>query len=127
VAAVGDANKAKHGTRAKLVKEAKTTDRWCPLQQVPVTQEAKTKQRMICLINLLGEVYTEDNCGNKHPKVCSVPAHSKGKVQMSTCKLWHMRVPFAGSGPTQGRTQGNSEEERPHPSLQQQGQQEQAS
>jgi hypothetical protein len=46
-------------------------------------------------------VCTADNCGNKHPKVCNIPAHSKGKVRRSTCKLWHMRVPFAG------RTQGN--------------------
>jgi hypothetical protein len=42
-AAVREDNKAKHGARAKLVEEAKTTDRWCLLQHVPVTQEAKAK------------------------------------------------------------------------------------
>jgi hypothetical protein len=63
----------------------------------------------------LGEVCTADNCGNKHPKVCSIPAHRKGKVPRSTCKLWHMWVPFAGSGRTQGRTQRNSNKRRNGP------------
>jgi hypothetical protein len=75
--------------------------RWCLSQYIPAEQEAKAKQRKICPINIRGEVCTADNCGNKHPKVCNIPAHSKGKILRSTCKLWHMRVPFAG------RTQGN--------------------
>jgi hypothetical protein len=55
-------------------------------------------------------VCTADNCGNKHPKVCNLPAHSKGKVPRSTCKLWHMWVQFAG------RTQGNFTGRRNGPS-----------
>jgi hypothetical protein len=49
-------------------------------------------------------VCTADICGNKHPKVCIVAAHGKGKIPKATCTLWHMRVPFAGAGAT---TQGN--------------------
>jgi hypothetical protein len=37
------------------------------------------------------------NCGNKHPKVCLVTVHGKGKIPKATCSLWHMRVPFAGN------------------------------
>jgi hypothetical protein len=53
--------------------------------------------KKVCPVNLRGEVCTASNCGNKHPKICLVADHSKGKIPKSTCSLWHMRVPFAGS------------------------------
>jgi hypothetical protein len=47
------------------------------------------------------------SCGNKHPKVCLVADHSKGKIPKATCSLWHMRVPFAGNaGNITGRRNG---------------------
>jgi hypothetical protein len=42
------------GNRAKLIEKAKTTDMWCLLRFIPTTQEAMTKQRKICPINLRG-------------------------------------------------------------------------
>jgi hypothetical protein len=44
-------------------------------------------------VNLRGEVCTADNCGSKHPQVCLVADHVKGKIPKSTCMLWHMRIP----------------------------------
>jgi hypothetical protein len=58
---------------------------------------ARDKSRKVCLLNLRGEVCTASNCGNKHPKVCLVADHSKGKIPKATCSLWHMRIPFAGN------------------------------
>jgi hypothetical protein len=52
-------------------------------------------------------VCTASNCGNKHPKVCLVADHSKGKIPKATCSLWHMLVPFAGNaGNVTGRRNG---------------------
>jgi hypothetical protein len=55
---------------AKLAKLAKSTDLWCLLPYVPLSQEAKDKakqkQRKVCLVNLRGEVCMADNCGSKH-------------------------------------------------------------
>jgi hypothetical protein len=72
-------------------------DLWCLSPFTPVTQEAMDKTRKVCPVNLRGEVCTASNCGNKHPKVCLVADHSKGKIPKATCSLWHMRVPFAGN------------------------------
>jgi hypothetical protein len=36
-------------------------------------------------------------CGSKHPKVCLVADHGKGKIPKATCLLWHMRVLFEGN------------------------------
>jgi hypothetical protein len=70
-------------------------------------QEARDKPRKVCPLNLRGEVCTASNCGNKHPKVCLVANHSKGKIPKATCSLWHMRVPFAGNaGNVTGRRNG---------------------
>jgi hypothetical protein len=78
----------------------------------PVTQEATDKPRKVCPLNLRGEVCTASNCGNKHPKVCLVADHSKGKIPKATCLLWHMRIPFAGNaGNATGRRNGSN-----HPS-----------
>jgi hypothetical protein len=76
---------------------------------VPLTQEAKAKQRKVCPVNLRGEVCMANNCGNKHPKVCIVADHGKGKIPKATCALWHMRVLFAG------KTQGNFTQRRSGP------------
>jgi hypothetical protein len=54
---------------AKRVKLARSTDLWCLLPFVPVTQEARDKPRKVCPLNLRGEVCTAANCGNKHPTV----------------------------------------------------------
>jgi hypothetical protein len=83
----------------KLVKMAKSTD---------LMQEAKAKQRKVCPVNLRGEVCTANNCGSKHPKVCLVADHGKGKIPKATCALWHMWVPFAGKiqGNFTGRRSG---------------------
>jgi hypothetical protein len=83
------------------VKLAKSTDLWCLLPYVPLSQEAKDKQRKVCPVNLRGEVCTANNCGSNHPRFCLVVDHGKGKIPKATCALWHMRVPFAG------KSQGN--------------------
>jgi hypothetical protein len=105
----GDVNatssKAKLAKLAKLVKLAKSTDLWCLLPYVPLLQEAKDKQRKVCPVNLRGEVCMALNCASKHPEVCLVANHGKGKIPKATCTLWHMRVPFASPG---GKSQGNS-------------------
>jgi ATP-dependent exoDNAse (exonuclease V) alpha subunit len=51
-------SKAKLAKLAKLVKLAKSTALWCLLPYVPLTQEAKDKQRKVC---------PASNCGSKHP------------------------------------------------------------
>jgi hypothetical protein len=90
-------NKAKSAKLAKLVKLAKPTNLWCLSPYIPLSQEArdtqKYRQRKVCLVNLPGEVCTADNCRSKHPKVCLVADHRKGKIPNATCTLWHMRIP----------------------------------
>jgi hypothetical protein len=100
------------GELAKRVKLVRSTDLWCLLPFVPVTQEARDKPRKVCLLNLRGEVCTAANCGSKHPKVCLVADPSKGNIPKVTCLLWHMRIPFAGNaGNATGRRNGSN-----HPS-----------
>jgi hypothetical protein len=94
---------AKLAKLSMLIKAAKSTDLWCLSPFVPAMQEAKAKQRKVCPVNLRGEVCTANNCGNKHPKVCIVAAHGKGKIPKATCALWHMRVPFTTQGNFTGR------------------------
>jgi hypothetical protein len=96
---------AKLSQISKLVERAKTTDLGRLSPFLLSTQEAMAKQRKVCPMNLRGEVCTTNNCGNKHPKVCIVAAHGKGKIPKATCTLWQMRVPFAGTGAM--TTQGN--------------------
>jgi hypothetical protein len=52
----GDVNatssEAKSAKQAKLVKSDKSTDLWCLSPYVPLSQEAKDKQRKVCLVNL---------------------------------------------------------------------------
>jgi hypothetical protein len=98
-------SEAKLAKLAKLVKLAKSTDLWCLSPYVPLSQEAKDKQRKVCLVNLRGEVCTANNCGSKHPEVCLVADHGKGKIPKAMCALWHMRVPFANP---RAKSQGNS-------------------
>jgi hypothetical protein len=76
---------------------ARSTALWCLSSFTPVTQEAMDKTRKVCPVNLRGEVCRASNCGNKHPKVCLVADHRKGKIPKVTCLLWHMCVPFAGN------------------------------
>jgi hypothetical protein len=78
------------------------------LPYIPLLQEAKDKQRKVCLVNLRGEVCTTNNCG-KHLKVCLVADRCKGKVPKTMCSLWHMRVPFTA------KWQGNFTERRSSP------------
>jgi hypothetical protein len=52
---------------------------------------------------------------NKHPKVCNVAAHGKGKIPKATCTLWHMRVPFARTTRTQGNFTGGKNCSNPPP------------
>jgi hypothetical protein len=96
-----------------LVKLAKSTNLWCLLPYVPLLQETKDKQRKVCLVNLQGEVCTANNCGCKHPKVCLVTDHGKGKIPKATCALWHMRVSFAGK--SQGNFSGRRSGPKPPP------------
>jgi hypothetical protein len=67
------------------------------LISVPVRRSdprvAKPGPPKVCPVNLRGEVCTADNCGSKHPQVCLVADHGKGKIPKSTCVLWHMRMP----------------------------------
>jgi hypothetical protein len=63
-------------------------------------------------VNLRGEVCMANNCGSKHPKVCLVGDHDKGKIPKATCALWHMQVPFASP---RGKSQGNSTGRRSGP------------
>jgi hypothetical protein len=94
-------NEAKSSKLAKLVKLAKSTNMWCLSPHVPLSQEARDKdkqrQRKVCPVNLRGEVCTADNCGSKHPEVCLVAHHGKGKIPKATCTLWHMRIPRGNS------------------------------
>jgi hypothetical protein len=100
-------SKAKSAKLAKLVKLAKSTALWCLSPYDPMTQEAKDKQRKVCPVNLRREVCTASNCGSKHPKVCLVADHGKGKIPKATCSLWYMRVPFtAAQGNFTGRRNG---------------------
>jgi hypothetical protein len=100
----GESDKSKLAKRVKL---ARSTDLRCLSPFTPVTQEAMDKPRKVCPFNLWGEVCTASNCGSKHPKVCLLADHSKGKIPKATCSLWHMRVPFAGStGNVIGRRNG---------------------
>jgi hypothetical protein len=69
-----------------------------------------------------GEVCMAYSCGNKHPKVCIMADHSKGKIPNATCALWHMRVPFAGKTAPEKL---HREVKRPKPFLRQQGEQQQ--
>jgi hypothetical protein len=64
-------------------------------------------------VNFRGEVCTANNCGSKHPKVCLVADHGKGKIPKATCVLWHMQVPFAGK--SQGKFTGRRSGPRPPP------------
>jgi hypothetical protein len=98
---------------AKLAKMAKSTDLWCLSPFVPLSQEVKAKQRKVCPVNFRGEVCTANNCGSKHPKVCLVADHGKGKIPKATCVLWHMQVPFAGK--SQGKFTGRRSGPRPPP------------
>jgi hypothetical protein len=82
---------------AKQVKLAKSTAMWCLSPFTPLLKEAKVKPRKVCPVNLRGEVCTANNCSSKHPKVCLVADHGKGKIPKATCLLWQMRVPFAGN------------------------------
>jgi hypothetical protein len=90
-------NKSKSAKLAKLVKLVNSTSLWCLSPHVPLSQEARDKdkqrQRKVCPVNLRGEVCTADNCGSKHPQVCLVADHGKRKIPKSTCILWHMRIP----------------------------------
>jgi hypothetical protein len=99
-------SKAKLAKLAKRVKLAKSTALWCLSPFTPLTQEAKDKPRKVCPVNLRGEVCTASNCGSKHPKVCLVADHGKGKISKATCSLWHMRVPFTATGNFTGRRSG---------------------
>jgi hypothetical protein len=84
---------AKSAKLAKLVERAKSTNLWCLLPHVPLEAKDKQKQRKVCPVNLREEVCTADNCGSKHPKVCLVADHGKGKIPKTMCMLWHMRIP----------------------------------
>jgi hypothetical protein len=101
-------SKAKSAKLAKLVKLAKSTALWCLLPYVPLTQEAKDKQRKVCPVNLRGEVCTASNCSGKHSKVCLVANHGKGKIPKATCSLWDMQVPFTAKW--QGNFTGRKKE-----------------
>jgi hypothetical protein len=90
---VKSAKLAKFTKLANLVERAKSTDLWCLSLHVPLEAKDKQKQRKVCPVSLRGEVSTADNCGSKHPQVCLVANHSKGKIPKSTCMLWHMRIP----------------------------------
>jgi hypothetical protein len=91
-------SKAKLDELAKRVMLAKSTALWCLSPYTPLTQEAKDKQRKVCPVNLRGEVCMASNCGSKHPKVCLVADHGKGKIRKATCSLWHIWVPFTATG-----------------------------
>jgi hypothetical protein len=64
-------------------------------------------------VNLQGEVCTANNCASKHPKVCLVADHGKGKIPKAMCTLWHMRVPLTGK--LQGNFTGRRSGPKPPP------------
>jgi hypothetical protein len=105
---VEEGNHNATSSEAKLSKLAKLA-LWCLLPYITLLQEAKDKQRKVCPVNLRGEFCTANNCGSKHPKVCLVANHGKGKIPKATCTLWHMRVPLTG------KSQGNFTERRSGP------------
>jgi hypothetical protein len=97
-------SKAKLAKLAKRVKLAKSTALWCLSPYTPLTQEAKDKQREVCMAS---------NCGSKHPKVRLLANQGKGKIPKAMCSLWHMRVPFTATGNfTRRRSDRWQEEQR---------------
>jgi hypothetical protein len=100
---------------AKLVKLAKSTALWCLSPYVLLLLDAKDKQSKVCPFNLRGEICTASNCGSKHPKVCLVADHGKGKIPKATCSLWHMRVPFTAK--SQGNFTGRRSGPKPPPAA----------
>jgi hypothetical protein len=99
---------------AKFAKLAKSTDLWCLSPYVPLSQEAKDKdkqkQSKVCAVNLREEVCTVDKCGNKHTEVCLMADLVKGKIHKATCTLWHMQIPL-----TRGNSTGNSSNNNARP------------
>jgi hypothetical protein len=93
-------SEAKSAKLAKLVKLAKSTNMWCLSPHVPLSQEARDKdkqsQRKVCPVNLRGEVCMADNCWSKHLEVCLVADHGKGKIPRATCTLWHIPTKHSG-------------------------------
>jgi hypothetical protein len=110
-----EAKSAKLAKLAKLARLAKSTSLWCLMPYIPLTQEAKDKQRKVCLVNLRGEACTASNCGSKHPKVCLMADHNKGKIPKATCWLWHMRYPFTAK--LQGNFTGRRSGPKPPPAT----------
>jgi hypothetical protein len=81
------------------------------LPHAPLEAKDKQKQRKVCPVNLRGEVCMADNCGSKHPQVCLVANHGKGKIPKSTCMLWHMRIPR--ENPTGNISNNNAQPAKP--------------
>jgi hypothetical protein len=116
-------SEAKSARLSRLVKLAMSTAMWCLSPYIPLSQKAKDKQRKVCPVNLRGKVCTANNCDSKHPKVCLVADHGKGKIPKATCALWHMRFPFVvesqenftgrRSGPKPPRQQGEQRQQCP--------------
>jgi hypothetical protein len=72
-------SKAKSAKLAKLVKLAKSTALWCLLPYVPLSQEAKDKQRKVCPVNLRGRSARPTTAAAGTQRSVSWPTTARGR------------------------------------------------
>jgi hypothetical protein len=76
-------SEAKSAKLAKLVKLAKSTNLWCLSPYVPLSQEArdkdKQKQRKVCPVNLRGRSAPPTTAGASIPRSASWPTTARGR------------------------------------------------
>jgi hypothetical protein len=82
-------SEAKLAKLAKQVEMAKSTDLWCLYLFLPLTQEAKAKQRKVCPVNLRGEVCTSTTAVTNTQKSASWPTTARGRSgrQPASCGI----------------------------------------
>jgi hypothetical protein len=71
--------KVKLARLAKLVKMAKSMDLWCLLPYVPLSQEAKDKQRKVCPVNLRGRSARPTSAAASIPRSALWPTTARGR------------------------------------------------
>jgi hypothetical protein len=102
-------SEAKSAKLAKLVKLAKSTDRWCLSLYVPLSQEAKDKQRKVGPLNLWGRSARTTTAAASTPR--SVP---RGRPRQGEDPQGHVRI-VAHAGPvreSQGQVTGKLHREQ---------------
>jgi hypothetical protein len=99
----GDVNatfsKAKWAKLAKLVKLAKSTEQWCLSPYVPLSQEAKDKQRKVCPVNLRGRSARPTTAATSTPRSASWPTTARGRSPrpLAHCGTYESRLRVPGA------------------------------